>query len=430
MNKELLQEARTLWEKDEKIAKFGSKFEVYPTQEVEQVYQGLNRLAEQIPNHPSAQSTETLHEAELKRMLATRIMTLEHFLHGTPYTLDDVIKMYGIESNDLADVKLWLLANRTKTQDAIVRLFSSTNVASFQLALPYDIPRIRRQAEGLAETEIENYHETLGNLFTELTSAGNYVHAIKPVPSTVDRSYFNPHTRTLAISIPAICYVVERGSVRLKERELLRLFGHEGMGHGLHQVITNASDVPFFLKKSSASTTATEESITQHYERVIFEDVKQSKKTQRELRIADNFDEIYQEELDTRQITDFNRNLFYYGILVLADKPLGNPQDPDVIRKKMELISEVALNPGAARGFVEQHKYKYDVDGNLDDNLVSELRYSSQAVKRALEVLQGHGIHYDNKDDRSYIDMTFLTGYFTPVGFVQKAELAAKGKVK
>lgn len=424
MNLELLEEARVLWEKGEKIDKFGSKFREYPLKEATAVYEGTSRLIEQIPETSFPQSTDELYEGELRRNLISTVIGLEHFLRGTPYTLDDIIRLYGIEEEDLAEIKPWLVANKQQTIEAIERLFVSTDVVSYELALPIDIPRIRNQAEGFAGTQITNYHQKLGSLFEGKTAAGTYLHRITSEPSTTERSYFNPLTGRLGLSMTAICYEVEDGTIQLRERELLRLFGHEGMGHGLLQVITNASNLPFFLKKRSAAATATEEAITQHYERAIFEDLKQSPKTQKDLRIADRFDEIYQEELDTRQITDFNRNLLFYGILVLADKTLGKPDDPDAVRKRLDLISEVALNPGTARSFVEFYRRKYDLEDNLDLEVTGELRYASRVVKRAFDIFQSHGISYDNNEQRSQIDLTFLTGYYTPVGFVQKTELA------
>ena len=164
-------------------------------------------------------------------------------------------------------------------------------------------------------------------------------------------------------------------------------------------------------------------------ERIIFEDVKESKKTQKELHIADNFKEIYQEELYTRQIVNFNKSLFHYAILILADKSLGKPDDPDTIRKKIDLISNVALNPSNARNFVERNRYRYDLDGNLDTEITSELRYSSKAVQKALDIFRNNSFDYKRQVDRSRIDLMFLTGYFTPTGFVKEAEFESTSTI-
>lgn len=428
MSKELFEIAEKLLETDERIGKFSSRHREYPEQEARKVFEGITRLVEEIPDNIRPASVDELYEGELRRNLSSRALGLEHFLEGKPYTLEDVISLYGIEEGDLIELRPWLVANRQTTIEAIGRLFDNNEVMNYELALSGDIPRIRTQAEGYAGAQIQNYHQKLGNLFDDLTAAGTYLRRITSEPSTTDRSYFNKRTGRLGLSMTAICYEVEDGTIQLRERELLRLFGHEGMGHGLHQVITNTAKLPLFLKNGSNATIATEEAIAQHYEGVIFEDVRNSRQTQRELRIADGFGQIYQEELDARQIQDFNRNLFYYGILVLSDKSLGRIDDPEIVRKKIELISEVALNPSGARDFVERHRYRYDLDGNLHPEVTSELKYASRAVKRAFGIFQDHGFDYNNRDDRSHIDLTFLTGYFTPVGFVHNARLAAQSR--
>lgn len=426
MKPEILETARTLWNTDKQLDKFDSKFKALPRTKAISMYEGMSMLMDRIQEHSAPETKDDLYESELKRSLRSKIVSVEHTIEGKPYTLDDVVTLYGLDKKDLHELLPWLEANKRITIDAIDRLFENTEIISYESILSSDIPRIRQQSEGFAGSQITNYHQKLGNLFEELTAAGNYLHRITSEPSTTKRSYFNQLAGRLALSMEAICYEVEDGTIQLREGELLRLFGHEGMGHALQSVITRASDLPFFLNESSPASIATEESLAQHYEKVIFEDLKNSEKTQKDLRIADRFEEIYQEELDMRQITQYERNTFYYSILVLADKSLGLPQDPETIRKRKDLIASVALNPSYAMEIVERNKYSYDSKGNLSGNMLSELRYTSQAVDNALQEFANHGLIYANHDSRSRIDLTFLTGYFTPVGFVEKARLEAQ----
>lgn len=428
MNKELASQAHALWTKDKQIGRFNSKHRVFPYREAVNVYEGMSRLAEQITANGAPQSPDQLHELELKRRLTARSDGLGKFLNGEPLGLEDAIRGFGLEKEDIDEILPWLRTNKINALDAIERLFKESDISSYQLGLSTDIPRIRQQAEGFAGTQISNYHQKLGALFEGLTTAGNYLHRITSEPTTQDRSYFNMHSRRLALGITAVCFELEDGTIQLKERELLRLFGHEGMGHALQRVITDGADLPFFLKDSDEATIASEEAVTQHYERVVFDDLKASKKTQRELRIADSFDGMYQEEIDTALVTEYNRKLFYYSILVMADKALGDPRDSSVVKRKIDLIAQVALHPAYAWDFVESNRHYYDSEGNFNIDAVGELRYASGAAKRALAVFEKNGVHYGNKSDRSNIDMTFLTGYFTPKGFVEKAELAVKKK--
>ncbi len=427
MDKELLKRTQELWETEKKIDKFGEKFNYnYPQSETTRVYEGMCRLIEELPDRPDPASKEELYEAELKRILSSKALSLDIFIMGKPYTLENIIAKYCIEREDIDGIYPWLIANKGKTIESIDRLFHGSEIESFELQLPTDIPRIRQQAEGFAASQITNYHQKFGGLIEEMTSAGAYLPRITAEPTHNERSYYHPLTRRLALDISTICFEQEDGTIQLRERQLIKLYGHEGMGHALHGVITQSSSLPFFLKDLSDPTMAAEESITQHYEKVIFEDVKNSKKIQKELRILDNFDELYQEELDTRQIDEYSANLYRFAITVLADKSLGHHQDPETLRNRMQKIAEVQINPTTARRFVNQHRHDYDDEGNLRTDLVGELRYGSKTVDRALEIFRDHNVDYTKRDERSLIDMTFLTGYFTPIGYLQIAELAAR----
>ena len=91
------------------------------------------------------------------------------------------------------------------------------------------------------------------------------------------------------------------------------------------------------------------------------------------------------------------------------------------------MLSEVALNPTYPLYFVEQHRYNFDSQGNLNYQLVSELRYCARPVQRALEEFSKQGIKYE-AEGRSKIDTTFLEGFWTPIGFVDNARLRAQDK--
>ncbi len=305
------------------------------------------------------------------------------------------------------------------------RLFRSTDVQNYELSLPWDIPKITRQAEGFAETHIERYHRRLGPLIETLTNVGTFLRDISVTPSLNPRSYFQPMTATLAIGIPAICYVREDGTLHIRERELLRLYGHEGMGHGLQHAVAKSAGVPYFLAKDSNMTISTDESVGQFYERVIFDDLKSSTLTQKELGIAHFFDTMYQEEMDTRLLTDYERRLSQYAITVLADKDLGDPRDPNVMKRKSEAISEVSVNPSYGFQVVQQNANNFDYSGNLNPALVAELRYCAQPVQRALAEFAARGIEYEGKG-RSRIDSVLLLGHWTPIGYVEHARIMAR----
>ena len=78
-----------------------------------------------------------------------------------------------------------------------------------------------------------------------------------------------------------------------------------------------------------------------------------------------------------------------------------------------------------AKALVENNRYHYDSEGNLQASLVSELRYTARSVERALQEFKKAGILYEGSG-RSHIDMILLTGFWTPQGFVENARVNAK----
>ena len=198
------------------------------------------------------------------------------------------------------------------------------------------------------------------------------------------------------------------------------------MGHALNHVVTNTNGLPYFLTKSSTLTEATMESVSQFYQHVLFEDLKNSPETQKELGIKHLFNEIYQEAKDVERLEKHNLKLFQYGISLLADKSLGDPNDPNVMKRKINLLSEVTLNPYFPTSFVEEHRLNFDSQGNLNPDLVRELIYAAQPVQRALEEFAKRSINYNS--ERSKIDETLLKGFWTPIGFVDNARISAQNK--
>ena len=307
------------------------------------------------------------------------------------------------------------------------RLYQIRDIRNYELSLPLDIPSIKRQAEEFAAIHIWRYHRLLGKMLQEITPAGEFLREIQAVPTIESRSYFRPLADTLAIGIPFICYIAEDGSLHIRERELVTLYGHEGMGHALNKVVTKSSNLPFFLTKDSLLTMATEESVAQHYQVIIFDDLKRSPETQKDLGVRHIFDDLYQETKDIDQLERYKAKLFQYSITVLADKELGDPQAAGTVKKKVEAIQEVTLNPSYPMDIVEQNRYNFDSQGNLNPRLVSELRYCAQPVQRALKEFVKQGIIYEG-EGRSKIDLALLNGFWTPLGFVDNSRLKAKEK--
>ncbi|HYM65034.1 MAG TPA: hypothetical protein VES68_00915, partial [Candidatus Sulfotelmatobacter sp.] len=251
MNKELLTRADELWSRTDKADRFGTKFNTYPFDEGKRLVTDFHRLSEEINSVSSPKTEEEVHSNELKRRLYGEAVRLDHAISGHYYTFEDVISLYGIDkAQDIDELRGWLEENREVALETIDKVYGATHALDLRLPVPGDIPTFRRQAEEFAGTHIGNYHKKLAKLFEGLTPVGNFLRDITAVPTTSERSYFHPLTRTLALEIPGICYITEDQTLHINEATLLELFGHEGMGHGLNNVVTSSSNLPNFLKRS------------------------------------------------------------------------------------------------------------------------------------------------------------------------------------
>lgn len=154
MDKELLSQAEKLWDRQTKAEKFETRFGVYPLEEGRQLVDDFKKLSDSISLISEPTNLEEVYLAELRRKSFSESVYLEHFLSGKPYTSDDVISIYGIEPDDISDLRPWLDENRAPTLEAVERVFRETDVRQYELTLPMDRPAVRRQAEEYAQQRV------------------------------------------------------------------------------------------------------------------------------------------------------------------------------------------------------------------------------------------------------------------------------------
>ena len=425
MSSDALAESEELLKQLDSLRKFNSKYNVYPYGEAAKLLENMRIVADSITENPEPESKEEVIFSELKRRLEGEATSLEQGLQPTHYDFDKVVSAYATPKLDIEALRPWLEENREKTLNAIKRIHDTNEIQKYELGLPVDIPGVRRQSEEFASVHIQRYHKRLGKMLEDLSEAAEFLREIDAAPTTQKRSYFNYITKTLALGIPAITFLSEDGTLQLRERELIKLYGHEGMGHALNKVITNSNNIPYFLTQESSLITGTQESMAQFYQNVIFEDLKKSPETQKDLGIKHKFEEIYQEAKDISQLEEYQSKLFQYAIKVMSDKSLGEPQNRQTVQKKVNLISEVTLDPSYPLSIVENNRQNFDSQGNLNSALVSELRYCAKPVDRVLKEFESKGITYEG-EGRSLIDSTLLKGFWTPIGYEQNAKLVAE----
>jgi hypothetical protein len=427
MGEDIYSKSGELLKRLENASKFSAKYNIYPYDEALRIMHEMRDLSSHIPDTASPKTEEEVIRAELKRRLNGEASSLEQSLSSKCYDFNTIISILGIPKQDIAELRPWLLKNKESTIEATRRLYHTKEIKNYELHLRYDIPSVRRQAEEFAAVHVQKYHKLLGEFLQKMTKVGEYLRDIAAVPTTEGRSYFHPLTNQLAIGISAICFSTEDGLIHIREKDLIQLYGHEGMGHALNAVITKNSKLPYFLTKDTNLTSGTAESIAQHYQKVIFEDLKKSEATQEALGIRHSFGQIYQESKDSSKLSEYMQKLSQYATTVLADKELGKPDDPNTVKRKIEVIGEVALVPSYSRWVVEKNLQNFDSEGNLDIRTVSELMYCAKPVQRALAEFEKQGIKYEG-ENRSRIDNVLLTGFWTPEGYVENARVQAAKK--
>lgn len=358
MNPDLLVEARQLWGTREDIINFHQEYRFYPPTKTPEVAEGFLSFADKIPASSNSINRSDVYQNELKRRFHAEGERLERFSSGKRTTTDDVVKEFDIDPHDIQALRPWLLQHRPHVLNTMLDLFNAKRVTGHRLDIPLDIPQVSDAAIHAAARDLSNYHSKLGRLFEELSAAGGFLRDVN-----------------LAIFVGEICSYAPDRTFHTRRRELIELYGHEGEGHALQHIITQKAEIPFILKESGYSTAASMEAVAQFYQRVIFEDLRQAKDVQTQLDIAHVYEEIYMQQQASAAVKEYYSRLFRYAVNVLADKSLGDHNDPKVIEHRAGLIEDVALYPGYGRDKVEEHRYQYDSLGNLNPEITGELRY-------------------------------------------------------
>lgn len=421
---EKLKKSEKIFKDLEKSEKFNTRYGSVPPRVYRELSYSMIELSDSLDYFEAPQYTNELYESELKRRLIGEAANIDEWLKGRLYDFETVIKLLGIPVEDIVALHPWLCFNKGKVEKALERLYDTSQLEDYELGLDHDIPSVRREVESFAATNIQRYHIAIGKFLQHLTNVGEFMRDIKVAPTIVPRSYFNLLTNTLAIGIPRICYQTREGILKLREKELIRIYGHEGMGHALNLLLTNNNNIPYFLMRSSSQNESTSESVAQFYEKQLLEDLKVHSDIQNKLGILHNFNSIYQESKDIEIIEEFTKKLGFYSFYVLADKSLGDYRDLSAIDKRKKMIDEVALMDRFSTNVIQSNYSNYDFEGNLNSHIIAELRYCARPVERSLELLNTMGITYEK--DRNFIDSVFLKGFWTPIGFVDNVRLHAE----
>jgi hypothetical protein len=421
---EKLEHAEELFKKLEEIWKFDDEYCLLPFKSAQKLCDELNEFSMNSLNINVPKSQDEFFSLEANRRLNGERYNLEQKLKGKSYSFDEMLKILSVPLEDIDALKPWLEENMDKTNESLERLFYNGNIETDEVLLNLDISDNRMKSEKIAEKYIKKYHNILGKFLQNLTNVEDFFENIKATSTIVNCSYF--YNNQLAVSIPSICFSTKNRGLQVREKALIDTYGHEAMGHGLNEIVTKSSDLPYIFKYRNSLTVSTRESLAQFYENVLFDELHKSPQTQKELGIESIFDDMYKYARDERQVKEYRQKLLHYFIVVNADKSLGKHDDPKTIKKKIDIINEVAVNKKTILIFMDRNMHNFDSLGNINYNLVSELRYCARPVSRALEEFKKRGIPYEEGENRKIINSTFLKGFWTPAGFVDNARLKAE----
>ncbi|MBI2665651.1 hypothetical protein HYX12_03460 [Candidatus Woesearchaeota archaeon] len=332
--------------------------------------------------------------------------------------------MYGLSSSDVDSLKQELVAAKGDVIHALEELYSEEKRYS-RVPVPMDNSDLVRRAEDFLQSEAMRYHSVLGSI-GEKVSPG-FKDSVSIGTTSEVRSQYHNQLHRVSLSIPATVYFDQQGNTRLNVIAMVRAYAHESLGHALNHFISRASDVPDFLKRNSTLSEATQEAVALFMEQAVFDELRDSPGLQRELGIDGIFEDVYREFKLSSLVKNYHAMAERYAIGIVSDSSLGNPYDDAVIRKKIELVDEVALNPAYAQAAVISHTRSLSSSGTLSRELLKELMYCVPAVKKALSEFEREGIRYEG-EDKEKINRTLLTGLWSPEGFVENARLRAQEK--
>ncbi|MEI6731607.1 MAG: hypothetical protein WCK90_02910 [archaeon] len=428
--KRIAEEMGQLYDQMDVLSSFKRAYGVTNTKEGSAIVDRLRMFTFSIPDTEKPETTDQLLQSELRRLAEGASIGLEQYLGGKFLSFEEITRKLMIPQEDLDNLEPWLKANKEGAIDAMNRLYKSFEANGVLRSTDFNAPSIAKKAEEMASMAIDKYHRVIGKFLEGKTKTGSFVKDIPVYPTHVGRSsFFEPFglegVGRVAIGIPAICGEDEKGAMKIHDSELIRLYGHECMGHALNYLMTKRSDLPRVLKRSANISLPTMESVAQFYEEQIMEDLKANPNLQEELDLVDSFDKFYENWKDSKLVREFQIKDAQYARTVIADSKYGNPSDPKTMDKKRAVLSAVAIDPTGILHLLEGTKSNFDSRGNPAYSFVEELIYCARPVDRALKEFASHGIRYD-QSGRDLIDKTFLTGYWTPQGFVDNARLVAE----
>lgn len=375
------------------------------------------KTLEKIDNFKSRNSlteTEEVVIDEINRNIVAVKRDTYNMLNVKELEPKKVIRFFSIPEEDLDYLGYWLRENKKEIENSIEKDFDEKEK---RYAADSFIPKNRQFMEKEGEKAINLYHDTLKDHIVRKSGIESFK-KVKVFP-TWNNDYlglFNSETKIMHISLPSIFYTSKDDDLLVNNELLIKLYGHEGYGHGAHFCVTDDANLPKTIKKDIDWKNPSTESISQYFEKMLIEDIRSDKDVQNRLGIDEQFEEMYFRLKNRELFEEFLRKRTQYAIYMLS-------QDNMQKEEKLDRINEVSFNNLYGTyvwdNFMIDEKLRIDV-------IRGKLIYAARPVERSLELIEkGLGSNF-YENNRNVVDNFLLEGIWTPEGFMQKTELFIK----
>jgi len=381
-------------------------YTIVPTPRVRNLMGEMHTLANGIIEVSEPQSFYELVMSELKRRLITDSMYLSRYTKEEFLQLNEVIDTYGISWDDVEQFEGWLDENTGKVEALNDRL--SKESREHRSSVPIGSFKVRYEAEKVLDNKITSLRNFLSN---SLADQPGVIELLKDYRFVADfiysRSYHDGESKIVGFSTSKILYMRD-GQVCVDEAELIRIFGHEVLGHTRQQVVTEgAEELPYFLRtKTGYAIDASGESISQYFQDRIFDYLLADPEAADGLGFDKPFEQIYQDYQNTQLLRNYWRNLEHFGIVTLARSSESDSKN------QIDTLLRYSVDKSWPVDFVFRHRGDWDRStGRLVPRIVHELRYSANPVGR---IMSGVAI-----DKIAVAEGLILRGFWTPRGLEQ-----------
>lgn len=405
--KSFIQEGNSIFsEVDKRRTHLNQRYSLVDQELTQKLITDLKNLSSKLPVIKNPQNLEEVLVSELKRSCDGGVLVLNEDLSQNIAIPENILSKYNVRKDDIDLIKDWLLSNKANILQANKRQFDYHSKHR-TIGVPMGSPELRTSAEDLVAKNISLMKEILHKYFQDFKGIKLLLDTyIITLDSNEKRSFASRVGKVAVICIEPITSLYN-GKIELIPERFIRIFGHEVIGHCLNYVLTENSELPFFIKEGFPSLTmAAAESMTNYWEDKLFHDLVSNSQIKELLSHDESFEEVYNRYQDVKILSEYAKKLEMLGLWTLATSKAGDVKD------QIESLQKYSLNPSWPSYFVNSYRNNWNREtGFLLPRYVSELRYSVDPVGKVLK-------HVSKKNLKRFEEL-ISTGFWTPDGLTE-----------